>query len=184
MLLIFPLPAGVLAGMLAASRFRLRHKAMHDYLTGLPNRAFLDNYLGVLLARAERNKEKIAILFIDIDKFKIINDNGGHRMGDAVLKFVADALRKAVRKSESVIRLGGDEFIVALENIRTQEELNAVYERIRYAIEHSFIFEDKEIPLNVSIGQAIYPDDGENMDELIRLADERMYQEKQQKSSS
>jgi diguanylate cyclase (GGDEF)-like protein/PAS domain S-box-containing protein len=154
---------------------QIRHLALHDLLTGLPNRFLMRDRLESAIARAERTGELSAVLFIDLDKFKVINDTYGHKAGDYVLKETSQRLLNTVRIVDTVCRIGGDEFLVILNNVVSKESVVEVAERIIAAIGEPYIYEGKKCSLGVSIGIALCPENGKKVDELINNADAAMY---------
>lgn len=154
--------------------------AMRDILTGLPNRALLQDRLREATMRAKRNGTRAALLFIDLDKFKFINDTYGHDAGDEVLVVVAQRLLRTVRDVDFVTRQGGDEFIVVLEDMEAPEEATAIAERLREESVRPIDFRGDELGVGASIGVAVYPDDGQDMHALMKVADRVMCQAKQQ----
>jgi diguanylate cyclase (GGDEF)-like protein/PAS domain S-box-containing protein len=159
---------------------RIQYLAHHDTLTGLPNRSLMIERLRVALLHAEREGHQMAVLFIDLDRFKLINDSLGHSVGDGLLQTVAERLKRAVRASDTVSRLGGDEFIVTLYKIRSVDEARGMAENILGVLAPTARVEGNELAITPSIGVAIYPDHGLDADELIRNADVAMYHAKGQ----
>jgi diguanylate cyclase (GGDEF)-like protein len=158
---------------------RIHFLAHHDVLTELPNRSLCQQRLAEALAYAEKVGEKVAVLFIDLDRFKLINDTLGHHIGDGVLRTVSKRLTQAVRSDDTVSRLGGDEFVVIMRNAGSREELQAaVTQRMLPAIRQSAVVEGHTIAVSCSIGVALYPDDAINQPELMRRADAAMYEAK------
>ncbi|WP_229258167.1 EAL domain-containing protein [Duganella margarita] len=157
---------------------RVHHMAYHDSLTGLPNRALLSDRLDRAMLAAERFDRKLAVMFIDLDRFKTINDSLGHMTGDQLLKEVASRLCRAVRASDTVARLGGDEFVVLVPGIRTSDEAGQVAEKIIEALAESFPLEGRNLHITPSIGISVYPDDGGDVETLMRSADGAMYHAK------
>jgi diguanylate cyclase (GGDEF)-like protein len=158
----------------------VEHLAYHDPLTGLPNRGLCLDRLEQALAQADRHRYKIAVLFIDLDRFKEINDSLGHATGDALLRIASRRIRESVRGSDTVARLGGDEFAVILHIIGRVEDAGRVAQKIIDALREPFILSGRELTVTTSIGIAIYPLDGMNADLLMRNADTAMYRAKQQ----
>jgi diguanylate cyclase len=158
---------------------QLQSIAYHDALTGLPRRLLLEDRLNQAAYHAERNHNTFACLFIDLDKFKPVNDTFGHRIGDELLKAVADRLQDSIRKADTVARLGGDEFVVVLNEIEQEEYAGAVSEKIIDSIKQIFHIEGHELSISCSIGISIYPRDGKTPDMLLINADKAMYQAKQ-----
>jgi diguanylate cyclase (GGDEF)-like protein/PAS domain S-box-containing protein len=154
---------------------RVHHMAYHDALTGLPNRALLSDRLDRALLTARRDGMKLALLFIDLDRFKTINDSLGHLTGDYLLKQVAQRLCRVVRASDTVARLGGDEFVVLVPGVHAVEECGLVGDKIIEALAAPVDFEGRSLHISPSIGICIYPDDGEDVASLMRKADAAMY---------
>lgn len=157
---------------------RLEYMAQYDQLTGLPNRELFVDRLRVALARAKRNKTLLALLFIDLDKFKSVNDTLGHISGDRLLQLVAERLNKNVRAADTVARLGGDEFVVLLDGINGEENATFSMEKIRKAFIELFEIDHHQVAISPSIGMALYPTHGENEDQLLKHADGVMYEDK------
>jgi diguanylate cyclase (GGDEF)-like protein len=156
----------------------LRLMAQQDTLTSLPNRALFNDRLTNQLAWAKRNEGQFAMIFLDLDGFKAINDNYGHGAGDAVLIEVAQRLRAAVRTSDTVGRLGGDEFVVLMPELSERTGAVALAEKIRMAVRAPIWFDAVELHVSCSLGIAIYPDDGTDEATLVRNADQAMYRAK------
>ncbi|WP_377703872.1 EAL domain-containing protein [Pseudoduganella sp. UC29_71] len=157
---------------------RVHHMAYHDSLTGLPNRALLADRLDRAMLAAQRSNRRLAVMFLDLDRFKTINDSLGHMTGDQLLKEVASRLCRAVRASDTVARLGGDEFVVLVPGIRSIEEASRVAEKIIEALAVPFPLEGRMLHITPSIGICVYPDDGEDVETLMRHADGAMYHAK------
>ena len=157
---------------------RLDHLAHHDQLTGLPNRLFLAAHLPGAIEEARRSGQVLAILFLDLDRFKHINDSRGHETGDALLKAVAQRIRPTARTVDVAVRMGGDEFIVILKEV-TNAQVNDAAERIIKALSSPFVINGRSIVTTVSIGVSIFPRDGADMEELLRHSDTAMYQAKE-----
>jgi diguanylate cyclase (GGDEF)-like protein/PAS domain S-box-containing protein len=154
---------------------KLAEMATHDYLTGLPNRILLRDRLMVGSALARRNGYRLAILMLDLDRFKVVNDDMGHSVGDELLKAVGQRLSSIMRKSDTVSRIGGDEFVLALPQIGQTADVTKFAQRILSAIEEPFVFGKKKIQITTSIGIAIYPDDGTDIENLLKDSDSAMY---------
>lgn len=154
--------------------------AYHDELTGLPNRALLIDRLNHLLARGLRYKILAAILFLDLDNFKNINDSLGHAEGDNLLKEVTERLKKHTRSSDTLARHGGDEFIILVEDLKMVENIYKVVEHIFSEFEKPFVLNGQTCFVTTSIGISIYPDDGEDVDTLLKNADIAMYRAKKE----
>lgn len=158
----------------------VRHMAYHDPLTGLPNRALLEDRIETALAAAVRGNRRAAILMLDLDEFKGVNDTHGHALGDLLLKEVADRLRRAVRESDTVARLGGDEFVVFLPEIGKDKAALQVADKILASFRTGFLLEGRAIRSSASIGIALFPEDGQDGKTLLRRADEAMYRAKEE----
>ena len=154
---------------------RLEFLAQYDHLTELPNRALFLDRLRSSLQRAHRGSLRLAVLYLDMDNFKQINDTFGHTTGDHLLREVAQRLRQCVREADTVGRLGGDEFAVLLDNISKQEDATLVAEKILAALSEPYLLEGKTLISAPSLGIAVYPEHGQNDLHLIRHADEAMY---------
>ncbi len=159
---------------------RIRHQATHDELTGLPNRLLLADRLAQALAHAGRHGTKVAVMLLDLDNFKLVNDSMGHLEGDAVLKEVARRLTESLRREDTVARFGGDEFIILLSDVGRETDLAAVAGNILKTFERPIqIREGHVINASASLGIALYPDDGTDEETLVRYADMAMYEAKQ-----
>ncbi|TDY04359.1 diguanylate cyclase with PAS/PAC and GAF sensors [Thiohalophilus thiocyanatoxydans] len=158
----------------------LMHRAHHDVLTDLPNRALFNDRFDVALARAHRDGEQLALLYLDLKDFKYVNDSFGHEVGDQVLREMAHRLLQCVRESDTVGRMGGDEFTVLLTNVLGPEYTGIIADRIRAAIAAPFDIAGQRLTISVSIGVAVYPDQGEDREQLFRQADADMYAVKRQ----
>lgn len=155
---------------LLSTRQKMKNMSIHDPLTNLYNRRFFDSYSKVILARCERTNQSAACVLIDINDFKLINDTEGHKTGDKILRDIADRLIKGLRGSESVFRMGGDEFVVCLPQIQHQKEVEQMVQRIRDMLSFDNI--------KPSIGFAVYPTDGTRVEDILHKADLRMYSDK------
>lgn len=158
----------------------LRHWAQHDPLTDLPNRRLLGTELERCVARAQRHLHKFGLVFLDLDRFKWINDTLGHDAGDAVLQEVARRLRKAVRAEDLVARWGGDEFILVLDDLPTRPDLGATVTTLKHVIQRPIEIAGHQLKILASIGVAVFPDDAGTVDELISTADRAMFVAKRQ----
>lgn len=161
----------------------LQHQATHDSLTNLPNRYFLMDRLEASLQSARRRNKSAAILFLDMDKFKRVNDNLGHATGDELLKQVAQRLRSCMRPTDTIARLGGDEFTVVIEDLERPENVIAVLSKFYRVFKLPVRVETQEVFVTFSIGIALYPQDGTNSADLLRHADIAMYRAKSQGSN-
>lgn len=162
------------------SEAELFHRAHHDVLTDLPNRALFNDRFDVALARAHREGEQLALLYLDLKDFKHVNDSFGHEVGDQLLRDMAHRLIQCVRESDTVGRMGGDEFTVLLTNILGPEYTGIITDRIRTTIAAPFDIAGQKLTISVSIGVAVYPDQGEDREQLFRQADADMYAVKRQ----
>lgn len=151
------------------------HLAHHDTLTALPNRILFYDRLNQSITRARRDKELFAVLFLDLDGFKLINDTFGHDVGDMLLREAAKRIVACVRDSDTVARMGGDEFTVILSNVRTPNSKDRVAKKIVEALARPFALNGKNCSVSVSIGIALYPDNGKTAEQLVKLADAAMY---------
>ena len=154
---------------------RIRHMALHDSLTGLANRTLLRDRLSQAISQASHNEEQVAVLLLDLDLFKHINDSLGHHIGDGVLQGVATRLRAALRESDIVARLGGDEFVVVLPVVSNRQQVEEVAQKLIGSLREPFYIESHEIHICGSIGIGRYPNDGDNAGALLRTADLAMY---------
>ncbi len=162
-----------------ANEQRISYLAQHDVLTDLPNRALCLDRLGMALQNAERLKRNVAVLFIDLDRFKNINDSLGHHIGDCLLRSVAQCLQQAVRAGDTVSRFAGDEFVVILNSVAELEEISQIVDkRLMPLLRQPHDVEGAELHISCSIGIAVYPQDGADIDTLLRNADTAMYQAK------
>lgn len=159
---------------------RMRHMAHFDALTNLPNRALLTDRLQLALASAKRDKTQMALMFLDLDEFKPVNDRLGHHIGDILLKIAAKRMRDCVRQSDTVARIGGDEFVIMLPVIDKREGTLEVAEKIRLALCAPFDLGGEQVRISCSIGIALYPEHGMDEYELMRHADSAMYNAKQE----
>lgn len=157
---------------------RLKNLALRDSLTGLPNRLLLAAQLEQMLERAQREKVQVAVLFIDLDRFKMVNDEHGHETGDELLRQVAVRLQSSIRASDLVARLGGDEFVVVLPEIASSTDAAVVAGKIVTAAAQPFVIDDLGIELGTSVGIALYPDHGDGAEVLLRHADQALYRVK------
>jgi diguanylate cyclase (GGDEF)-like protein len=149
--------------------------AQHDTLTTLPNRILFHDRLNQAMKRASRDKGSFAVLFIDLDDFKIVNDTLGHDAGDALLREAAKRIMACVRKSDTVARIGGDEFTVIVSNVRTPASVERVAKKIVANLASRFDLNGKICSVSASIGIALYPDNGETAAQLVKVADDAMY---------
>ena len=162
-----------------AKEERIRFLAQHDVLTELPNRSLCQQRLSEALQEARLTGEQVAVLFIDLDRFKLVNDTLGHHIGDALLRKVATRLSKAVRADDTVSRLGGDEFVVIMRHVASREELDTIVnQRLIPSIRRSMAVDEHILNVSCSVGVALFPADATEQDELMRRADAAMYEAK------
>jgi diguanylate cyclase (GGDEF)-like protein/PAS domain S-box-containing protein len=157
---------------------QIRYMALHDVLTGLPNRALLQDRLGQAIALARRHREKVAVLMLDLDHFKDVNDSLGHSAGDRLLEMVSKRLRACLRESDIVGRLSGDEFVIALPEVSDDQNIEQVAHKVLTALAKPVQIEGHEFITSASIGISQYPADGENSEALLQGADAAMYEAK------
>ena len=162
-----------------AQEERIRHQAYHDSLTGLPNRARFGEQLEEAVRRAKRTGAPLALLFLDLDLFKRVNDSLGHDAGDALLRLAAERIRRAVREADLLFRMAGDEFIVLLEDVRGPEEAAMVAGRVLEGVAEPLQVGEHQLAITASIGIALYPDDETVGERLIKAADTAMYRAKE-----
>ncbi len=162
---------------------QLQHMARHDALTDLPNRTLFFDRLDMALKRARREGEQLAVLYLDLNDFKTVNDTLGHEAGDVLLCQVAHRLLQCIRESDTVGRLGGDEFTILLTNIKGQGDVEIVLEKIRATLSVLYTVQDHSVSISASIGSALYPEQGTTRDQLIQYADMAMYARKQREQA-
>jgi diguanylate cyclase (GGDEF)-like protein len=158
---------------------RVHHIAFHDDLTSLPNRLMLNQRLDRALSRNRRTGSKLAILFMDLDRFKVINDSLGHEVGDVLLRQVADRLRSQSREGDTVARMGGDEFVVLIENRKNLNDISACARRLVEELSAPYLLGTKDCHVTLSIGISIFPSDGSDSQSLLKAADVAMYRAKE-----
>ncbi|HUW50526.1 MAG TPA: EAL domain-containing protein [Sulfuricella sp.] len=157
----------------------VHHLAHYDVLTDLPNRTLLYDRLGQALITAHRNESKTAVMFIDLDRFKVINDTLGHSIGDLLLQEVADRLSNCIRQGDTVSRLGGDEFVILLTELNTPDDAYTVAQKLLDSVAQPFMLKGHELHISASIGVSFYPDDGVSTETLMKNADIAMYRAKE-----
>jgi len=162
------------------SEEEIKYQAYHDLLTGLPNRVLFNNRVKEAITRARRENWRLAVLFLDLDNFKKINDGLGHHVGDLVLKGAAMRLIGCLREVDTVSRFSGDEFLIYLENLKRDEDAAVAAQKVIDALSEPFVFKGEELVVTISVGIAIYPSDGKDSEELIKNADLAMYQAKKE----
>jgi diguanylate cyclase (GGDEF)-like protein len=163
---------------LQAANEKLAHQATHDKLTGLANRAYFDQCLEVALTQAVCRKTRFAVFYIDLDRFKEINDDFGHRAGDLLLQKVSSRLLEASPQKSTLARLGGDEFVLLAPEVRDQLDASLMLAELTSALDNPFLIDDDQIEIKASAGFSMFPDDGETARQLLHRADARMYESK------
>jgi diguanylate cyclase (GGDEF)-like protein/PAS domain S-box-containing protein len=158
----------------------ISHQAYHDFLTDLPNRILFRDRLGLAMIHARRKETELAVMFIDLDRFKLVNDTLGHNKGDELLQQVAARLKENMREGDTLARLGGDEFTVFLPDLQSRDDACVVADKFLECLGQPFSLDGHEVHISASIGISVYPDDGEAIEELLRHADMAMYQVKAQ----
>ena len=153
----------------------INFQAYHDLLTHLPNRALLKDRLSLAITQAQRNKRRLAVMFLDLDRFKIVNDTLGHTMGDRLLKAVANRLQGCLRGGDTLSRFGGDEFTLLLPEVRTRDDIVVIASKILDKLAAPFVIDGHELFVGASIGIAMYPEAGDSVESLIQSADIAMY---------
>lgn len=169
---------------LTRDRSQARHEALHDPLTGLPNRVLLLDRLSHALSQARRNGKQGAVLFVDLDGFKGVNDDHGHAAGDEVLRQVARRMQDCLRESDTLSRMGGDEFVVLTEGVGSEVQLHALIDKLRAEVEQPYLVPSAKQPkgtrvwISASVGACFFPKDDATADDLLQRADEAMYRAK------
>jgi diguanylate cyclase (GGDEF)-like protein/PAS domain S-box-containing protein len=159
---------------------QVKHLAFHDPLTNLPNRLLFNDRLTLAVAQAHRHNQRLAVLFLDLDRFKVINDSLGHSVGDELLRQVAERIQEYVREGDTVARLGGDEFTLLVPGISAEEDAAKIARKICEAIHDPFWIDGRELFVTTSVGVSVYPSDGHDGETLVRNADSAMYRAKEQ----
>jgi len=162
----------------------MMHASQHDFLTGLPNRLLMEDRLGQAIALAERHSGEVAVLYLDLDQFKQVNDSLGHMVGDKLLQSVAERLQEQVRLPDTVSRQGGDEFVVLLQEVKGKADVEVVTKRILEAVAQVHSIGEDEISITASVGVSRYPEDGVDAETLVKHADTALYQAKASGSGS
>lgn len=157
---------------------RIRHQALHDPLTGLPNRTLLEDRVGQALAEANRDGRKVALLFLDLDGFKSVNDSFGHEFGDVLIRAAAARIRRSLRETDTLARMGGDEFVIVLPGVSTQGDAETACDKILRELREPLELGGRKLYVSASIGMALYPDDGAGYGALLQRADSAMYSAK------
>lgn len=163
---------------------QIRHQAFYDPLTDLPNRAFLDAYLPKVLAQAQRQQTQVAVAFLDLDKFKDVNDSLGHGVGDQLLQQVSQRLAQCLRSEDLLVRWGGDEFILVISHLTTPESVAHTCDRMLACLKSLIPIDTHQLTIDTSIGIALFPQDGPDPTTLLRHADQALYQAKNQGRST
>lgn len=169
---------GILLTLLEEQIDHTHHLALHDPLTGLPNRRLLQDRLTKAIERAERNGARVAVLLIDLDHFKLINDTYGHPVGDEVLRIVATRLQMRIRKADTIARAGGDEFMVIVSDLLQPHGARVLAAKLAADLNEPIVLGAVRLPVGASIGLGIYPDDAQTVEELCAKADANMYEQK------
>jgi diguanylate cyclase (GGDEF)-like protein/PAS domain S-box-containing protein len=162
-----------------AAQEKIHYMAMHDLLTGLPNRTLLNDRLQQSLIAAKRDEGRLALMFVDLDNFKQINDTLGHDIGDELLRLVAVRMQDCVRESDTVARIGGDEFIVLLRVVENEHDAMRVADKICAGLSQTFELTGQSLSISCSIGVSLYPEHGNDAVELTKNADIAMYRAKE-----
>ena len=157
----------------------MRHLAHHDALTDLPNRALLNDRIAQAVSLAERNRTRVAVMFLDLDRFKTVNDSLGHSVGDKLLREVSGRLKSCMRASDTVSRLGGDEFVILMPNVTDPEDVAVTAQKVLDAVARPYNIDGHELVSTPSVGISVYPGDGADVDTLLRNADAAMYHAKE-----
>ena len=158
---------------------KLFYRATHDALTNLPNRAMFNDRLTQALAQAQRNRHKLAVMLVDLDQFKKINDTRGHEVGDKLLLRVGKRLTKVLRRSDTVARMGGDEYLILLPKINREGDEEIVAQKVLKVIQEPFVINHQELRITASMGISVWRDDTQDADTLIKQADMAMYRIKE-----
>jgi diguanylate cyclase (GGDEF)-like protein len=180
LLLNMTLALGLVIWLLEGEQRRAEHRAYHDALTGLPNRQLLTDRLRHQIASARRTHQPFAVLFIDVDRFKAVNDELGHAAGDRLLQAVAGRLTSALREADTVARLGGDEFIVLATDLTHGSDVVAVADKLRDAMHVPISLDGHDVAVTLSIGASLYPEDATDADSLLRTSDAALYRAKEE----
>jgi diguanylate cyclase (GGDEF)-like protein/PAS domain S-box-containing protein len=159
------------------------HMAGHDPLTGLPNRNLMRDRLDHELIRAKRNETKVAVMFVDLDDFKLVNDRMGHKAGDQALQTITERMKKCVRASDTIARFGGDEFVVIMPDVDDQQSVTRICEKLIQSMDEPFDLEGTNVQIGASIGISLYPDHADSPESLLEMADKAMYELKKNETS-
>jgi diguanylate cyclase (GGDEF)-like protein len=161
-----------------AEQESVAHHAQHDYLTNLPNRLLFGDRFNQQLAMAKRHNKKFAVIFLDLDQFKPVNDTLGHQLGDKLLITVAGRLSSLVREIDTVSRFGGDEFAILVSEVNEHQDVTTLAEKILATLNQPFLLDGNTVNVSGSLGIAMYPDHGSDMESILGKADSAMYQAK------
>jgi diguanylate cyclase (GGDEF)-like protein/PAS domain S-box-containing protein len=164
---------------LEEAKARAQHLADHDALTGLPNRRLLEDRLTQALALSQRNRKQTAVMFVDLDRFKPINDSLGHAVGDVLLKEVSQRLVGQLRVGDTICRIGGDEFVIVLPEVKRSSDVAQVAQKVIEQVSQPLVVDERELAVSCSVGISVFPDDGRDAETLIRNADAAMYHAKE-----
>lgn len=166
---------GFLVAKEKKAKEEIKKLSLHDHLTGLPNRRLLEERLSFQIKSAARHKRKLAVMFLDLDKFKSVNDTLGHEIGDLLLKEVAVRLQSSVRKEDTVARLGGDEFVILLAEIKEKNGVETVAKKIITELSSEFYLNEHMVKTSTSVGISVFPSDGDTAEILLKKADDALY---------
>ncbi|MDY6866443.1 MAG: diguanylate cyclase [Chloroflexota bacterium] len=169
---------------LESAQEKIVHMAEHDSLTGLPNRRALNEQFEKVVGSVGISRNNVALLMIDLDNYKLINDQYGHMIGDVVLQKVSQRFEETLRDSDLVSRWGGDEFVILLHDVNPDSDIEVVLNKLFSAFEPPIAIDDKEFIIQMSLGIALYPQDGDNIDQLMRSADAALYRAKEEAGNS
>jgi len=175
---LFAFLCGLMTFLVFRANLKVRALALHDSLTGIPNRRYLQRMAERQIAQSRRSGRPFAVLHLDIDDFKLVNDRHGHKAGDQGLIFAARQAQETLRSADFIARVGGDEFIVLLADTASDELLHTLIDRLRSSMCSPFDYDNKSISLQISVGWATFPNEGGDLDQLIKNADAKMYQQK------
>jgi diguanylate cyclase len=167
-----------LSGRLHLQMADVKHLADHDTLTGLPNRGMAGHFFEQMLSQSQRDGRKVALVFVDIDNFKIVNDTHGHHVGDELLQHLSDVINGQLRKSDRLVRIAGDEFLILLPGIDKSPDIGPILQKIGLQASQPVVLDGIELTPTLSMGVALAPDHGTSFRELMALADSAMYQAK------
>ncbi len=178
----FSVSTGFFIAKTRSMTIKIHSMSFHDHLTGLPNRTFFTDRFSMAIARARRYEKKLAVIMIDLDKFKYVNNTYGYKIGDMLLQRIAQRLLKLMRETDSVVRSGGDEFIILLPDIESEKDLAVFVDKLSNAFKAPYLCGKLVLHTSFTMGSAIYPEDGDTIDALIKTADINMYKAKNDKS--